>query len=130
MKLFGREPTLWIAALNALVMMAGTFGFRWFSFEQAGLLVALINAGFAALNAWTVRPISPVVFTYLTGAALALLSSYGLNFTNEQVAMLNAAIIPFLSLASRGQVAPQNTAVSESTRSTGGTVTLDTDPVR
>src|SRR5690349_18317158 len=123
MKLFQREPTLWIAAINAVVILIGTFGLRFVSGDQAALIVVVINAIFGAINAWTVRPVSPVAFTYLIASLVALGGSYGLNLPAETVGALNAAVIPFLALLSRGQVTPQDTAVSESTTSTGGTVT-------
>ena len=56
-----REPTLWIAVINAAVILGATLGFNLLDNEQAGLIVAAINALFAAANAWAVRPISPAV---------------------------------------------------------------------
>lgn len=123
MKIFGREPTLWIAVLNALVILIGTFGLKYISGDQAALMVVVVNALFGALNAWTVRPISPVAFTYAIGALVALGAAYGLNLPTETVAALNVAVIPILALLSRGQVTPETTAVSTSTVSSGGTVT-------
>lgn len=114
MKLFGREPTLWIAALNAAIMIVGTVGLHAISSEQAGLFVVVVNAIFAAVNAWAVRPISPVTFTYAIGAIVALMASYGLNLPTETVAAINMAVIPALALLSRGQVSPQDTPVSAS----------------
>jgi hypothetical protein len=123
MKIFGREPTLWIAVISSLVILIGTFGLRFINGDQAALMVVVINAAFGALNAYTVRPISPVAFTYFIGAVVALFGSYGLNLPAETVAAINAAVIPILALLSRGQVTPENTAVSTTTRSAGGTVT-------
>lgn len=112
MKIFGREPTLFIAALNALVLIVGTFGLHLFTNEQAALSVVVVNAIFGVLNAWTVRPISPAVFTYAIGSILALAASYGLNLSTETVVAINAAVIPILALLTRGQVSPEETAVS------------------
>jgi membrane-bound ClpP family serine protease len=122
MKLFQREPTLWLAAIGSVVMIVGTFGLKFISGEQAALIVVVINAIFAAINAYTVRPISPVAFTYAIGSIVTLASSYGLNLPIETVAALNAAVIPFLALLSRGQVTPEETSISHTTRSEGGTV--------
>ena len=123
MKILGREPTLWIAVISSLVILAGTFGLKFINGDQAALMVVVINAAFGALNAYTVRPISPVAFTYFIGAVVALFGSYGLNLPAETVAAVNAAVIPMLALLSRGQVTPQDTAVSQTTVSRGGTVT-------
>lgn len=112
MKLFDREPTLWIAALNAVIMIVGTVGLKAVNQEQAGLFVAVVNGAFAAINAWAVRPVSPVTFTYLIGTIVALMGSYGLSLPTETVAGINMAVIPILALLARGQVTPAETAVS------------------
>lgn len=112
MKLFQREPTLWLAVINAIVIVVGTFGLKFISGEQAALIVAVINALFAAVNAFAVRPISPAVFTYAVASILALAASYGLNVPPETVAAINATIVPILALLTRGQVSPEETAVS------------------
>jgi len=111
-KLFGREPTLWIAVISQLVILLGTFGFRLLSGEQAALIVVAINAIAAAANAWMVRPISPVAFTYALGSVLAVAGAYGLNLPIETVASLNALVVPILALLTRDQVAPQDTGLS------------------
>lgn len=104
--IFGREPTLWLSVLSSLIVLAGTFGLHWLNGQQAGLLVAAINGVAGAITAYSVRPISPAVFTYAIGALVALAASYGLNVTNEQLAMLNGTVVPFLALLTRGQVSP------------------------
>lgn len=113
--IFGREPTLWLAAISSAVIIVGTFGLKFITGEQAALIVVVINAIFAAINAYAVRPISPVAFTYAVGSIVALMGAYGLNLPTETVASINAAIIPVLALLSRGQVSPVDTPVSETT---------------
>lgn len=113
-KLFQREPTLWIAVINAVVILVGTFGLRFVDGDQAGLIVAVINAIFGCITAYAVRPISPVAFTYAIGAIVALAAAYGLAVPPETVASLNVLVIALLALLSRGQVSPQETAVSSS----------------
>ncbi len=71
-----------------------------------------INAIAGAANAYLVRPIAPAAFTYAVGSTLAVAGAYGLNLTIEQVAALNAVVIPALALLTRGQVSPQETAVT------------------
>lgn len=111
--IIGREPTLWIAVLNAVVLFVGTFGLHWITGAQAVLIVAAINAIFGVINALTVRPIPPAVFTYAIGAILAVFASYGLSLTAEQVVGLNALVVPILALITRNQVGPLDTAVSK-----------------
>lgn len=113
MKIFGREPTLVIAALNAIVLIVGTIGLRLLTGEQAALAVVVINAIFGVVNAWAVRPISPAVFTYAIASILALTASYGLTLPIETVAAINAAVVPILALLTRDQVSPQETPISK-----------------
>lgn len=113
--IFGREPTLWLATISSLTILVGTFGLKFINGEQAALLVVAVNAVFAAVNAYAVRPISPVAFTYAIGSIIALVGAYGVNLPIETVAAINAAVIPVLALLSRGQVSPVDTAVSETT---------------
>lgn len=113
MKLFGREPTLWLAVISSLIIVAGTFGFHLLTGQEASLIVVGINAIFAAINAYAVRPISPVAFTYAVGSIVAVVGAYGLNVPIETVAAINAAVIPILALLSRGQVEPQDTPLTK-----------------
>lgn len=117
MKILGREPTLWLAVISSLIVLIGTFGLDLLNGQQAALLVAAINAGFGAINAYAVRPISPVAFTYFIGSVVALGGAYGLNLPIETVASINAAVIPILALLSRGQVSPTDSAISRTTTS-------------
>lgn len=112
MKIFGREPTLWIAVLTSAVSIIGTLGLHIINGPQAALAVVAINGIFGAINAFAVRPISPVAFTYAIGALVALGAGYGLNVPDTTVATINAAVIPLLALITRNQVEPQQTAIS------------------
>lgn len=108
MRFFDREPTLWIAGLNAVIMVVGALGLQAFNITQAGLLVVVVNALFAAINAYFVRPISPAAFTYAIAAILAFAGSYGFNLSTELVTQINLVVVPILALLTRGQVSPAN----------------------
>jgi hypothetical protein len=112
MKIFGREPTLYIAAISSIIVILGTFGFHYLTGQQAGLIVAAINAVALAVNAYLVRPVAPAAFTYAIGAIVALTASYGLNVSPETLATINLAVVPILALLTRGQVSPEETAVT------------------
>jgi hypothetical protein len=111
-KILGREPTLWISFIASLVLLLGTLGLRWLDGEQAILVVAAINAVAAAINAYTVRPIAPAVFTYAVAALVSVFAAYGLEVTPEQLAMINGVVIMALGLITRGAVAPEETVVT------------------
>ena len=117
MKFLGREPTLWISFAASLVLLLGTLGFRLLDGDQAALIVVAINAIAAAVNAYTVRPISPAIFTYAVGATVAVFATYGLEVSPETLAMLNGVTVMGLGLLTRGQVAPQETRISHASES-------------
>ena len=112
MKIFGREPTLWLSFGTSVIILLGTVGLHWLTGQQAALVVVAINAIAGAVNAYAVRPISPVAFTYAVGAIIAVAGAYGLNLSIETVASINAIVVPALALLSRGQVSPEETAIT------------------
>jgi hypothetical protein len=112
MKIFQREPALYIALLTSLISLAGTLGYSLLTGDQASLWIVVVNALAGAATAWMVRPISPAAFTYAIGAVVALAAGYGLNVPADTVAAINALVIPALALLTRNQVSPQETPVS------------------
>ena len=110
--ILGRQPALFIALVVAAVHLIGTLGFDFFQMENAGALVATIDAAAAAITAWTVRPIVPAAFLGLISAVLALVGTYGINLPGETVAGINAAVYPLLAFLTWGNVSPIPTPVS------------------
>ena len=115
MKLFQREPTLYLAVIYALVTVVGTFGFAKFTGTQAAAVNLVISAIFGAVNAALVRPISPVAFTYAIGALVSLGALYGIVIPDATLAAVNGLVVPLLALLARGQVSPVTTPVTETT---------------
>jgi hypothetical protein len=138
MKLFQREPTLWLAFIYAVLTVVGTGGFAGFTGQQAQLTNAAIAAVVGAINAYAVRPISPVSFTYALAALAQLAAAYGILIPEATLTALNGLVVPALALLSRGQVSPANTAISrestpvETAREVGsaGTVGVGTETER
>lgn len=106
MRIFGREPTLWIAVIGSVLSLVAGFGFDWLTADQAALFIAVLNAGLGVANAMLVRPIAPAAFTYGVAAVAALAVGYGLDVTQEQIASVNFVVLAVLGLATRGQVSP------------------------
>ncbi|MEV6737863.1 hypothetical protein AB0N14_13410 [Streptomyces sp. NPDC051104] len=109
MRIFGREPALIIAVMSAGLSLLVTFNFG-LSAEQAGAIVAVISAVFAAATAVVTRPIAPSAFTGLVAAVAALLAAYGLSLSAEKIGALNAVVLTVLALVTRGQVSPASPA--------------------
>lgn len=106
MKIFGREPTVVLQSISALLSIVVTFGFSWLTADQQTLVVAFIGAVFGLVNALAVRPWGPGAFIAFVTAGAALLTGYGLEFRPELVGGITAAIPVLLALQARGQVTP------------------------
>lgn len=106
MKIFGREPTLVLQAISALLSIFVAVGLPNLSAEQAGLIIAAVSAVFGVVNAFLVRPVAPTAFVGLVGAGAALLAAYGLDVSQSVVGSVSAATIALLTLLARGQVTP------------------------
>lgn len=103
-KIFGREPALWIAFLSAVVMWAVSLGLDWLNAGQATAVVAVISA---VLMAVTTRPIGPGVFVSALSAVAALFGEYQLHWSDASVTGLGAIIMAGFALSGiRQQVTP------------------------
>lgn len=109
MKLFGREPALWLSLLGAIGVVLASLGLPFLSAGQAAAGTALIAA---ILIAITTRPIGPAVFTGVATAAFALFAAYGVHLPDALVGGLTAVVLAAFGLATRGQVSPNETVVS------------------
>lgn len=105
-KIFGREPGLWLSGLAVLLTLLVTFNVPGLSAVQAGAIVAVVTAVLAAVHAWKVRPIAPAVFTGLVTTGAALVSTYGLHLQSAQIGAVQAVVVAVLALIVRGHVAP------------------------
>jgi hypothetical protein len=107
MRIFGREPAVVLGVLSGALSLLVTFGIGLTS-EQAGAIVAVISAVFAAITAWMTRPIVPSAFTGLVAAAVALLAAFHFEVAPETVGSLNALVLSLLVFITRGQVSPSS----------------------
>jgi hypothetical protein len=122
MKIFGREPTLVLQALSAVLGIVVALGLPALSPEQAGLIIAAVSTGIGAVNAVMVRPIAPTAFVGIVGAGAALLAAYGLDVSQPVVGSISAATIAVMALLARQQVTPTGEVVG---RGDGGYTTVD-----
>jgi len=111
-KIFGREPTLVLQALSAVLGIVVALGLPSLSAEQASLIIAALSAGIGAVNAVMVRPIAPTAFVGLVGAGAALMGAYGLDVSQPVVGAISAATIAVLGLLAREQVTPVDPGVA------------------
>lgn len=103
-KIFGREPALWLAVIGALVTWLVSFELGWLNAGQATALITFITA---AVIAATTRPIGPALFVAVVAAGAALFSEYGLHWSDAAVTGLGALILTgFALFGIRPQVTP------------------------
>lgn len=105
MKIFGREPALWISAIAALLAVAVGFGLP-VTDGQAGAITAVLTAGAATWTALHVRPVAPAVFSGLFTTGATLLAAYGVDLSQQQVGLISGAAITLMALITRQQVTP------------------------
>lgn len=103
MKIFGREPALWIGAAGALLTVLAGLNLPGLNAGQASALTALI-AG--VLMAATTRPVAPALFTGVLAAGVAVAAEYGFSVSDGTVAALSGAVLAVFALVTRGQVSP------------------------
>jgi hypothetical protein len=109
-KIFGREPTLYIALITALISWGVGFGWEGLTAENAAWISAVINAVAAAAASFLTRPIAPQLFTYGMTTIFGLLASYGLSFSQEMVSSTQFVLLTLLALVTRGEVSPVDDA--------------------
>lgn len=106
MKIFGREPTLIIQSVSALLAIFVAVGIPNLSTDQAALIIAALTATLGVVNAIMVRPVAPAAFIGLVGAVAALLAGYGFDVSQAVVGAISAAVVSVLALLTRVQVTP------------------------
>lgn len=110
-KIFGREPTLWISLIGAVVTWVASAGFDWLNAGQAVAVVALATA---SITAATTRPIEPALFVGIITAGGAMLAEYGTNLSQESIGALGTVVIAVFALFGvRPQVSPVEPSPSD-----------------
>lgn len=105
MKIFGREPTVIIALIGAVVTLLVAFNTPGIS---AGAGAAITSAATAVLIALTTRPLAPGLFTAAVSAGAALLAEYQFHLSDAQVGSISGLVLVVFALFGiRPQVTPR-----------------------
>jgi hypothetical protein len=105
-ELFGREPALWIAVVQAALMLAFTLGVPGIDGALAAAVSLVLTLASGVWTALAVRPIAPAVFTGLIIALVQLFSRWGLDLSEVQVSSITAFVALVVTLVARGQITP------------------------
>jgi hypothetical protein len=111
-KILGREPAVWLYALQALLSVAVAFGVFGLTEISAAWVLTIGNGVMALVVAVVTRPF---VVSALTGAVQTLLTgaiAFGLPVSEAQMGVLIGALSVVLGLILRPNVSPEQTAVT------------------
>lgn len=105
MKIFGRDPVLFLNSLSAILGLAVTFNVG-LTEDQAGWIVAGISATLGAAAAVMTRPIAVQAFTTLVATVASAVAAFGYNVAPTTTAAINGLILAIIMFITRGQVSP------------------------
>lgn len=104
--MFKRDPSIYIAAIAAVLGVFVSLGLKGLSAEQAALIMATITAAGGVWTAFHTRPIPPSIFTSFLGAAALLLAAYDLNVSQEFLAAVQVAVSSLVGILTWQSVSP------------------------
>ncbi|RSN13732.1 hypothetical protein DMH25_08040 [Streptomyces sp. WAC 01325] len=107
MKIFGREPALWLNSLSAILGLVVTFNVG-LTEVQAGWLVAGVSAVLGAIAAALTRPIAVQAFTTLVATIGSGVAAFGYEVAPTTTAAINGALLAIIMFITRGQVTPSS----------------------
>jgi len=105
-KIFGREPAVWLYVINAIVAFLATIPAVGLTEESAGWVMTIASGVVALLVALLTRPF---VVSALTGALSTILTgmaSFGLPMTEQQTGAFVIMVSAVLGLVLRSNVSP------------------------
>lgn len=106
MRIFGREPALWLNSLSGVLGLLVTFQIGGLTADEAGWIVASTSAVLGAIAAALTRPIAVQAFTALVATLASAVAAFGYEAAPTYVAGINAAVLSVLMFITRGQVTP------------------------
>ena len=114
-KILGKEPAFFVGVVEALLALLLTFGIPGLTQDNAGVIVAAVNALLGLVVAYATRT---TLFSALVGfakAALVLAVTFGAPLTDAQTGAAMALIVLLASGYLRDRTSPARTAVSNET---------------
>jgi hypothetical protein len=105
MKIFGRDPVLFLNSLSAILGLVVTFNVG-LTENQAGWLVAGMSAVLGAVAAAMTRPIAVQAFTTLVATVASAVAAFGYDVAPTTTAAINGLVLAVIMFITRGQVSP------------------------
>lgn len=107
MKLFGREPALWLEVLKAVLVGVALILPNVSNDVQAAIMV-IATAVFALAQAVTTRPFQVTALTGFITTVGAAIAAFGIDVSPDVLAALIVLVGAVAALLSRSQVTPVN----------------------
>lgn len=105
-RLFGREPAVWLYVINALVAFLATIPAVGLTAESSGWVMTIANGVVALLVAVLTRPFVVSALTGALSTILTGLASFGLPLTEQQTGAFVMVVSAVLGLVLRSNVSP------------------------
>ena len=105
MKIFGRDPVLFLNSLSAILGLIVTFNVG-LTENQAGWIVAGTSAVLGAVAAALTRPIAVQAFTTLVATVASAVAAFGYDVAPTTTAAINGLVLAVIMFITRGQVSP------------------------
>jgi hypothetical protein len=105
MKIFGRDPVLFLNSLAGILGLVVTFNVG-LTENQAGWLVAGMSAVLGAVAAAMTRPIAVQAFTTLVATVASAVAAFGYDVAPTTTAAINGLVLAVIMFITRGQVSP------------------------
>jgi hypothetical protein len=106
MKIFGREPAVWVGFIEAALALTVALGWVNFTADQTALVMAAIVAVFGVITAYLTKDTMLGVLVGLTKAAIALGIGFGLTLSPELTASIIAFVTVGVGFFQRTQTSP------------------------
>ena len=106
MKIFGREPAVWLGVIAAGLTLLVTLGVLDITSDQTALLMAAITAVFGVITAYLTSDTMLGVLIGAANAIIALAVGFGLNVSPELTASIIGVVTVLTGFFQRTQTSP------------------------
>ena len=106
MKIFGREPAVFVGLIEAVLVLLLSFGLFDLTQNTIGLIMAVVVSAFGLYTAYVTNETLLGAAVGFVKAAFALAAVYGLALTTEQTGALIAVLTVTLGMYQRTHTSP------------------------
>ena len=112
MKIFGREPALWMGLIQGVIAMLIAADVVDWTADQTTWVLAAIAAGFAVLTAWMTGETWMSLLVGFASAVVAMALGFGVELSPDLQASIVGLVAVFAAFYTRTQTTPAETVLS------------------